>query len=150
MVHKRVTMHKTGCQIIDRNNNKNLTEFLCKEGQLLVPMVWLNAQTEMAADELIEATGRVTIEAVLTLSTHESARLPNMPAKRPARSPGMASGRPRFFCLSVSFGLKAQPQCSYYRQPIRENRLRRRDREYDATRKSQAANAIWWRIRLVW
>jgi transposase-like protein len=64
-------MQKTEYQIISQNDSKKLTQFLCKEGQLLLPMVELITQAEMAIDELIEITGRAAIEAVLTLSAQE-------------------------------------------------------------------------------
>ncbi len=66
-------MHKTEYQIIDKTDSKKLTEFLCKEGQLLLPLVELITHTEMALDELIDLTGRAAIEAVLTLSAQEVA-----------------------------------------------------------------------------
>ena len=66
-------MHKKDYQIIDKTDSKKLTEFLCKEGQLLLPLVEMITHTEMALDELIDLTGRSAIEAVLTLSAQEVA-----------------------------------------------------------------------------
>lgn len=68
-----------------RNSNtpRRLAEFLQKEGQFLLPMVELVAQTETAIDELIDVTGRATIEAVLGLSAQEVAG---------AKHPGKAGG----------------------------------------------------------
>jgi putative transposase len=63
-------------QIASQRNSdtpKRLAEFLQKEGQFLLPMVELVAQTETAIDELIDVTGRATIEAVLGLSAEEVA-----------------------------------------------------------------------------
>jgi putative transposase len=63
-------------QIVSQRNSdtpKRLAEFLQKEGQFLLPMVELVAQTETAIDELIDVTGRATIEAVLGLSAQEVA-----------------------------------------------------------------------------
>jgi transposase-like protein len=74
-------MQKTEYQIISKNDSKKLTQFLCKEGQLLLPMVELITQAEMAIDELIEITGRAAIEAVLTLSAQEVAG-PKHPGKK--------------------------------------------------------------------
>ena len=74
-------MHKTDYQIISRNDSRKLTEFLCQEGQLLLPMVGLITQAEMVVDELIEVTGRATIEAVMTLSAQELAG-PKHPGKK--------------------------------------------------------------------
>jgi transposase-like protein len=76
-------MHKQDYQIIDKTDSKKLTEFLCKEGQLLLPMVEMITHTEMALDELIDLTGRAAIEAVLTLSAQEIAG-----AKHPGRKAG--------------------------------------------------------------
>jgi putative transposase len=68
-----------------RNSNtpKRLAEFLQKEGQFLLPMVELVAQTETAIDELIDVTGRATVEAVLQLSAQEVAG-----AKHPGKGGG--------------------------------------------------------------
>ena len=74
-------MQKTEYQIISKNDSKKLTQFLCKEGQLLLPMVELITQAEMAIDELIGITGRAAIEAVLTLSAQEVAG-PKHPGKK--------------------------------------------------------------------
>jgi transposase-like protein len=76
-------MHKQDYQIIDKTDSKKLTEFLCKEGQLLLPLVEMITHTEMALDELIDLTGRAAIEAVLTLSAQEIAG-----AKHPGRKAG--------------------------------------------------------------
>lgn len=74
-------MQKTDYQIINKTDSKKLTKFLCKEGQLLLPMVELISRAEMAIDELIEVTGRATIEAVLMLSAQEQAG-PKHPGKK--------------------------------------------------------------------
>jgi putative transposase len=76
-------MHKKDYQIIDKTDSKKLTEFLCKEGQLLLPLVEMITNTEMALDELIDLTGRAAIEAVLTLSAQEIAG-----AKHPGKKAG--------------------------------------------------------------
>ena len=73
-------MHQTTYQIADKTDSRKLTEFLCKEGQFLLPMVELITEAEMAVDELIEVTGRAAIEAVLTLSAQEVAG-PKHPGK---------------------------------------------------------------------
>jgi putative transposase len=64
----------------DSDTPRKLAEFLQKEGQFLLPMVELVAQTETAIDELIDVTGRATIEAVLGLSAQEVAG-PKHPGK---------------------------------------------------------------------
>jgi putative transposase len=73
-------MHQRTYQIADRTDSHKLTEFLCQEGQFLLPMVELITGAEMAVDELIEVTGRAAIEAVLTLSAQEVAG-PKHPGK---------------------------------------------------------------------
>jgi putative transposase len=60
-------------QITDRKDSRALAEFLSQEGQLLLPMVQLIEQAEMAVDELIELSGRATLEAVLQMSAQEVA-----------------------------------------------------------------------------
>jgi transposase-like protein len=55
-------------QIMDRSDRRALAEFLQKEGQFLLPMVELIESSQQAVDELIDVTGRATIEAVLALS----------------------------------------------------------------------------------
>ena len=76
-------MQKTDYQIIDKKDNKKLARFLCQQGQLLLPMVELITQAEMAVDELIDVVGRATIEAVMTLSAQEVAG-----PKHPGKSAG--------------------------------------------------------------
>ena len=48
-------------------NERQLTEFLSRNGQFLLPMMDLIEQSRMAVEELIDVAGRVTIEAVLKL-----------------------------------------------------------------------------------
>jgi putative transposase len=62
------TINKQG-----KANEKKLAEFLCKGGQLLLPMVDLIEQCQMACDELIDVAGRATIQAVLGLSAQQVA-----------------------------------------------------------------------------
>ena len=94
-------MRKRDYQIVDKANSKKLADFLCKDGQLLLPLVELITDTEMALDELIDLTGRAAIEAVLTLSAQELAG-PSIRASRPARFVGMdAKARP-FPCRTAS------------------------------------------------
>jgi putative transposase len=73
-------MQNTTYQIADKTDSRKLTEFLCQEGQFLLPMVELITGTEMAVDQLIAVTGRAAIEAVLTLSAQEVAG-PKHPGK---------------------------------------------------------------------
>jgi putative transposase len=90
-------MHKTEYHIIDKTDSKKLSEFLCKEGQLLLPLVELITHTEIALDELIDITGRAAIEAVLTLSAQEVAG---------AKHPGKKTGDIRWYgCQSTAVPL---------------------------------------------
>ncbi|MDM8007057.1 MAG: IS256 family transposase [Phycisphaerae bacterium] len=66
-------MPQTTYQIANKADSRKMTEFLCQEGQFLLPMVELITGAEMAVDELIDVTGRAAIEAVLTLSAQEVA-----------------------------------------------------------------------------
>lgn len=59
---------KKGYQIGGLGDSRKLTEFLAKEGQLLLPMVELIEQAQVAVDAVIDVLGRATIEAVLELS----------------------------------------------------------------------------------
>ena len=74
-------MRKPQYQIISKNDRKKLTEFLCREGQLLLPMLELINNAEMAVDQVIDVTGRAAIEAILTLSAQEVAG-PKHPGKK--------------------------------------------------------------------
>ncbi len=95
-------MRKRDYQIVDKANSKKLAEFLCKDGQLLLPLVELITDTEMALDELIDITGRAAIEAVLTLSAQELAGGLSVRARRPARSAGMDARARRFPCRTAN------------------------------------------------
>ena len=60
-------------QMAERKDSQALTEFLASEGQLLLPMVQLIEDAELAVDEVIDMVGRATIEAVLQLSAEQVA-----------------------------------------------------------------------------
>jgi transposase-like protein len=64
-----------------KSNEKRLTEFLSKNGQLLLPMVDLIEQCRLACDELIDVAGRATIQAVLELSAEQAAGGPRQQGK---------------------------------------------------------------------
>jgi putative transposase len=64
---------KKSYQVVSPKDSRELSQFLAKEGQFLLPMLDLITQAEMAVDELIDVAGRATIEAVLTLSAQEVA-----------------------------------------------------------------------------
>ena len=51
-----------------KTNERQLASFLVNNGQGLLPMVDLIEQCQLACDELIDVTGRSTIQAVLQLS----------------------------------------------------------------------------------
>jgi transposase-like protein len=66
-------MPKPAYQVCDKKDSKQLAQFLSQEGQLLLPMLDLITQAEMAVDELIDVAGRAAIEAVLQMSAQELA-----------------------------------------------------------------------------
>jgi putative transposase len=80
---------RTSYQIIDKKDTaksrqatrEQLAAFLAKEGQVLLPMLDLIEQSQMAVNELIDVAGRATIEAVLELSARQEAG-PRHPGKR--------------------------------------------------------------------
>jgi len=57
-------------------NEQRLAEFLTKNGQQLLPMVDLIAQSRIAIDDLVDTVGRATIEVVLRLSAEQVAGPP--------------------------------------------------------------------------
>jgi len=63
----------TRYQIAEKKDSQALAEFLASEGQLLLPMVELITQAELAVDEVIDVMGRATVEAVLQLSAEQVA-----------------------------------------------------------------------------
>jgi transposase-like protein len=56
-----------------KTNQRKLAEFLTKNGQQLLPMVDLIVQSRIAIDDLVDAVGRATIEAVLRISAEQVA-----------------------------------------------------------------------------
>jgi len=62
-------------------NARRLAEFFSRNGQGLLPMVDLIEQSRLAVDELIDITGRATVEAVLQLSAEQVAG-PRTPGQR--------------------------------------------------------------------
>ena len=59
---------KRDYQILGKKDTKELTEYLTRNGQLLLPMLELIESSRMAVDELIDYVGRSSIEALLELS----------------------------------------------------------------------------------
>jgi len=64
---------RTSYQVVSSKDSRQLSEFLAREGQFLLPMLDLVTRAEIAVDEVIDVVGRATIEAVLTLSAQEQA-----------------------------------------------------------------------------
>jgi transposase-like protein len=59
---------KESYQIAEKSETTKLTEYLAKNGQLLMPMVELIEKSRLAVDELIDDVSRAAVEAVLILS----------------------------------------------------------------------------------
>ena len=54
--------------ILGKDHTEELSKYLSRDGQLLLPLVELLETAEIAVDELIDIAGRSTIEAVLKIS----------------------------------------------------------------------------------
>jgi transposase-like protein len=97
-------------------NEQELTAFLTKNGQGLLPMVELIEQSRLACDQLIDVTGRAVLQAVLQLSAAEVAGGPQQQGKR--RSAGV-----------VFYGRQAgQAMLSDRKIQVERPRLRRKGR----------------------
>ena len=85
---------KTSYQVVSSKDSRQLSEFLAREGQLLLPILDLVTRAEIAVDEVIDVVGRATIEAVLTLSAQEvaGARHPGRKAESDVRWHGRQKG----------------------------------------------------------
>src|SRR5438105_8560208 len=55
-------------QIVDKNQTRELANFLADNCQLLLPMVELVESAQLSLQDLITRLGRATIEAVLQIS----------------------------------------------------------------------------------
>ena len=55
-------------QVVSRDDMRTLGRWLTKHGQGLLPLVELVESTKLALEELVDVSGRATIEAVLELS----------------------------------------------------------------------------------
>ena len=64
-------------QVVSRDERRALVRWLTKHGQGLLPLVELVESTELALEELVDVTGRATIEAVLELSARQVAGEPH-------------------------------------------------------------------------
>jgi transposase-like protein len=71
------TAVKKKYQVISRHDRRALARWLAKNGQGLRPLVELVEGAELALEELIDVTGRATIEAVLELSALQVAGEPH-------------------------------------------------------------------------
>jgi hypothetical protein len=72
-------------QVVTAADKRQLSDFLIREGQFLIPIVKLIEQSELAIEQVIDVTGRACIEALLEMSAMEVAG---------GKSPGKASGDP--------------------------------------------------------
>ena len=63
----------TGYHILAKKDSRKVAELLASNGQIILPMVELIEDSQMAVDELIETLGRATIEAVLRISAAQVA-----------------------------------------------------------------------------
>ena len=59
---------KKGYQISSKKDSRELAKFLAANGQVIMPMVELIEQSQIAIDEFLEVLGRSTLEAVLRIS----------------------------------------------------------------------------------
>jgi putative transposase len=64
-------------QVVSRDERRTLVRWLTKHGQGLLPLVELVESTELALEELVDVSGRATIEAVLELSAMQVAGAPH-------------------------------------------------------------------------
>jgi transposase-like protein len=74
-------------QVVTAADKRQLSDFLIREGQFLIPMVKLIEQSELAIEQVIDVMGRASIEAVLEMSAIQAAG---------NKSPGKASGDVRW------------------------------------------------------
>jgi len=74
-------------QIVTAADKRELSDFLIRDGQFLIPMVKLVEQSELAIEQVIDVTGRACIQAVLEMSAREVAG---------DKSPGKSSGEVRW------------------------------------------------------
>ena len=70
-------------------SRQELTDWLAKDGQLLMPLVELLEKGERAIDEVIDVMGRATVEAVLRMSAEQAAG----PKEQGRRDAGDCPGR---------------------------------------------------------
>lgn len=74
-------------QVVTAADKRQLSDFLIREGQFLIPIVKLIEQSELAIEQVIDVTGRACVQAVLEMSAQEVAG---------GKSPGKESGDVRW------------------------------------------------------
>jgi hypothetical protein len=93
-----------------KTEERRLAQFLTKNGQPLLPMVELIAQSRIAIDDWVDTVGRATMEAVLRLSAEQVAghrsRVGHARAKSSGREP-----RPAAFIGKSENGKSASRGC---------------------------------------
>ena len=90
---------KASYQVVSAKDSRQLSEFLTREGQFLLPMLDLITQAEMAVDELVDVAGRATIEAILALSAQELAG-PRHPGRKSHSEVGWHGRQRGVVCLA--------------------------------------------------
>ena len=58
-------------QVVTASDKRELTQFLVREGQFLLPMIKLIEEAQTQITQIIDVTGRACIEAILELSAIE-------------------------------------------------------------------------------
>ena len=96
-------------------DSRHLAGLLSKEGQLLLPLVELVEQAQLAIDDLVDVMGRATIEAVLQMSVAQLAG-PKQQGRKTDRDvvyygtqPGRVALRERQLCVNKSRLRKRRP-----------------------------------------
>ena len=117
-----------GYQIMSKKESRQLSEFLVKEGQFLLPMLELITGAEIAVDELIDMTGRATIEAILKLSAQELSG---------PKHPGKSTGQIRWHGQQKGVVALAERKLR-----VDKPRLRSKDKAKDAELKIPAYEAL--------
>ena len=113
-------------QIADRNDTKALSQYLSQSGQLLLPMVELIEQAQMAAGQFVDVLGHAALEGLLELSAQQIAG-PEIAAvrrvmgdhlrRRPVEIAGVAEAqamRRKAFGAHLS---RRQPHFEFEREP---------------------------------
>ena len=75
--------------ILGKDHTEELSEYLSRDGQLLLPLVELLETAEIAVDDLIDNAGRSTIEAVMKILAQDMLPKPNTKGNAEARTVGI-------------------------------------------------------------